>query len=202
MLNSSFNVKLVQDTCDKIILRGVESNIETVNMDQQGNWIHIHDKIGRDFFRGEKQIPELQIHAKNIDTLEIREFCNIKSANTLYYSYFSILFRADIGTCNINVRNRQLRLSAWSTSGHYILKGISDFVSLSVTGASVIDADSLTASCLWVVQNSTNNMKANVKDSMSVYITNSGNLILRTKPDRTFEQYLLGTGNIYFKSTK
>lgn len=198
--NDVFEIKLVQDTTDKIIITADENNISSITFEQIGNRLYVDNKGNCDFIRGKKNIPELEIHAINIDTILVYEYCKIKSLNTLKFMYFNILYRTDIGYCDINIRNRQLRVSAWTLSGEYRITGDSDFVSLSASGVSEIYADSLTTDCLWIVHNSSKVIKANVSDSLSVFLLNQGNLYLGNEPNKIFEKYILATGTIIYNN--
>ncbi len=183
-LENSFFVKLIQDTCDKIILRADECNSETVSFSNKGNWLHISNTLGKDVFYGKKEIPELEIHAKNIDTITANAYCNIVSPDTLRFKYFTMLFYGEIGSCNVFVNNRFVGLSCTTISGKYLLSGKCVWSSISVSGYSETDASACKTGTVMVLSNTDKPIYVNAESAIRAYLLKDGDIVVNSMPNR------------------
>lgn len=195
-LDNSFNVKLVQDTCNKIIVFADKNNIETIGFQQDGTWIRISNKLGCDFFRGKKSLPELEIHAKTLDTIVAKGYCNIVSPDTLRYKYFSILFYGELGACDILVKNRFVGLSCWTVAGTYKLSGSTVWTSLSVNGSSQLDASQCKTETVLVLSNTNQPTYIEAEDAIAADIISTGDILISAMPDSIIRLRQFSTGKL------
>ncbi len=199
--NHIFELEIIEDTLDKIIIKADENNIDNISFAQDGNWLEINNSGICDVIRSEKNIPKLEIHARAIDTLDIREPCHIYNQDTLYYEKLVLNFYTDISSCDLTVYNSYFELTANTTSGLYHLSGHSYIMNTTLFGSNQLQADDFHSYRLIIKNASTVNALGGDCSEAFIWIYGAGNVILKSVPD-TMQLYKYSSGELIFQNTE
>lgn len=184
-----FRVKLFDDSLNKIILKADKNNIDNVSFEKKNNWLTINNSGMCDIFRGQKNIPSLEIHADDLDTVWTDNHIILESPDTIRYERFYFIAYGDAADCNLKVDNYHLSLTAGTLGGSYKVTGRCRWAAYSVTGTSFLDASEMKCNIPIIVNASVNDLYAYSDEWVWARINNCGNVILPFEPDSVSVEY-------------
>lgn len=193
--NDAFEIKLVQDSSEQIIITADQNNIDKINFNHVSNKLIVENSGICDMIRGKKNIPSLEIHASEVDTLKFTEYCSVVSEDTLFYKYLYLYFSGEIGNCDIYVDNRNFVLSAGVKIGNFDVQGNTIWSQLSSEGASVVNTNKLKSMKSVVSSFSNRELSLNAQETVTINIYSSGDVVLCGAPD-SIKVARLGSGGV------
>lgn len=183
VLNSVFDVYLIQGTENSIKLEGakkilenidysIENNTLTIKNNYKGNWVHPkHNKI------------KLTITVNQISRISANETCNIKTVNTLIGDEIGLILTSKLNEASLDVScNTFYYWNNFPCGGRVKLTGTTNELKLWNVALMAIDAYELSANSVIIDNSSKGNCKVNCLQTISYSIKGEGNIYVKGNP--------------------
>lgn len=127
-LGPNFKVVLVQDTVEKVIVRGGENLINFIQFDVTDGTLTIVNDNKCNFLRSYKHVVEVEIHLINIINVLFKGTKELTCLNQLDLPYLTFLIQEGAGKCNLNLNCYSLFLGSGFGWGNYEVVGQTNFL--------------------------------------------------------------------------
>jgi hypothetical protein len=194
-ISDLFNVWLVNDTVSKITVEAGKNLISDIKTEISDTTLKISNTSKCRFLRGYGNFPNLTIHVKNLELIQIYEPCNVFTIDTLKGRKLKFTFNSDVSSAEICVESVYLTFDLWSdVTGNYTLKGKSVNLISTSLGYSKINAKDLKCENVTLKDMSTGDYTVSASSKLNVSIFSSGDVFYYGNPIIT--QKIQGSGRV------
>ncbi len=182
-INDLFNIYLVNDSIEKIEIETNENILNNVLTNVEDSVLVLNNTTKCRFLKENNKFPNLTIHIKYLNFIEINEACNIYTIDTLKINRFLIRNIGNIGFADLNIETNHFFFELWETStGKYFIKGKTTYFTTTSYGNSYIFADNFFSKYTSVKSNSTGDYYLNCTEKIVGEIKSSGDVFLFGNP--------------------
>ena len=114
-VHNIFNIELVPDTCNKIVMQAGKNLLNSTKIEQNGTAVHLYNSSRCAMFKGFEKV-NLRIHFSNIDTLNVWEACEIVSEQAIENNLF-INMQATMCDIRLHLDNNSTKLANVNKAG-------------------------------------------------------------------------------------
>ena len=198
LLYDHFDVKLFPDTVDKIVLRGGQYLLPSVETLVTDSTLEIHDNNSCHWVRNYVALVSIDIHFTDIHRVNILGASKLRSADTIKSDPLTIEFSADIADCDITVDCRYVAVNMYETHGSVIVRGRTISARTYLAGAGTLDFGQLHTEHAWVQHHGAGKLFINASKTLYITQSGSGNIYVKQIPDKFRILEKSGTGKIIF----
>lgn len=130
-LNSQLNYVLIQDSLDKLVIRGGENVINWVEWKNTDGLLELSNKNKCKFLRDGKKVITVEIHCTNVSNIRYEGTENLTNKGLFVSDYFVLLIRDGAGPVNLNLKSIVINADVSHGWGDYTLSGTTQVASIS-----------------------------------------------------------------------
>lgn len=200
-IGPNMKVVLVQDTVEKVIVRGGKNLVSFIELDVTDQMLTIVNDNKCNFLRSYKHIIEVEIHVVSLINVLFKGTKELTCANQLNSPYLTFVIEEGAGTCNLNVDCYSLYLGSGYGWGNYEVIGETNYLKVDLRdngfgdlyGLQIIDSAT-------VISSSSENMKINLDGTAARVETSSYGDIWYIGTPTFLEYYQYGEGELIDKN--
>ncbi|NVK64376.1 MAG: DUF2807 domain-containing protein [Flavobacteriales bacterium] len=129
-IGPNMKIVLVQDTEEKIIVRGGKNLVNFVHFDVTDETLTLKNENKCNFLRSYKHEIEVEIHLVNLINVLFKGTKELTCSNQLNLSYLTFVIQEGAGTCHLNINCNSLYLGSGFGWGNYVVKGNANYVKI------------------------------------------------------------------------
>ena len=182
-----FELNLVQDTINKLTVKGSENALDFVTSNVHTDTLIIKDgspcRWSRDY-----EIMELSLHFKELVHLITDYPVNVFSADTLKLNKFTFWSIGEIGDANLILDCQTFDFyTSHNTLGHYYFSGRSDFTTINIHYGTAVFANNFISREANLFNRSVGDIYIRVTDKLRATLESPGNIYYYGNPEITLE---------------
>lgn len=127
-IGPNIRVVLVQDTEEKIIVRGGKNLVNFIQFDVTDGTLTIVNENKCNFLRSYKHVVEVEIHLINIVNVLFKGTKELSCLNQLNLPYLTFVIEEGAGKCKLNLKCNSLYLGSGFGWGNYEVTGETNYV--------------------------------------------------------------------------
>ncbi|WP_343636573.1 DUF2807 domain-containing protein [Fluviicola sp.] len=175
---------LIQDSLDKVVLKGGKNLLNLIEVKSEGGILTIENKNRCGFLRNAKKVVVAEIHFThliNIRFIGTEPLTNVGTINTDYFTFYS---RDGAGDVILDINAIQIDAEANHGWCNFTFTGTAQKARICAKSNSYCDVSGLTVSdSIYVASETVGDIKINA-DNLVIhgYITESGNILYKGTP--------------------
>lgn len=174
-----YNIVLIQDSTDRIIISGCNKT-EKTEAETQNDTLYITDRNRINVKPGRNT---LYLHFTGIEYLETCDPANVTSADTIRTDRFSWDAIGEIAEGNIDIKCSDLLMcTSANTLGTFKFRGEAENCSFFIRYGSILDAGSLKSRSAGITNDSAGDVIVNASEYLTANIWGSGNILYYGDP--------------------
>lgn len=182
-LNKHLAYVIIQDSLDKIVLRGGENMLNLVECNVNNDLLEITNTNKCNFLRNQKKSITVEIHCTNIYNIHYEGTEYLKTEGTLVSDYFVLFIRDGAGPVTMNLQSKIIDADISHGYGDYTLTGTTEFARISARSNGYCDTYGLAV-------------------SDSIYVSSETPGIIKIQANGIpIRGYSKGTGDIWYKGS-
>lgn len=187
------NIRLVQDTACKVLVKGRKSVVENISFRQEEKRVLVGEEHENQWYRGTEK-PLLEFHFNSLRYFRIEEPAHLWSEDTIHTRHLSIIAANELSNVDLMLDAKSVYLENWTTNtGGYQLSGKCSKLHVKLFGSGKLQAEKLNTSHAIIEQHSIGNGYLSVKDTLEVYSESKGNVYYSGNPEKIiFKQHASG----------
>ena len=200
-LGPNIKVILVQDSEEKVIVRGGKNLINFIQLDVTDGKLTIVNDNKCNFLRSYKHVVEVEIHLINVINVLFKGTKELSCSNQLNLPYLTFVIEEGAGKCNLNLKCNSLYLGSGFGWGNYEVVGETNFLQVNFSDNGFGDLYGLRVNnSATVISSSSERMKINLDGAVAKVETSSYGDIwyLGTPTSLEYNQY--GEGELIDKN--
>ncbi|GEM_PF-6110380 len=193
-----FNVELIQDSVNYLIIKGEENLISDVIAKVEDSILILSHQISAKWLQSTERI-ELELHLKSVSRISLKADCKIFSSNVLKNKEIGILQAAKLVEANFIFDCENVYFwNNGNTIGKYVFSGKTQKLHLWMYALSYVFAENLICENAFISQHSQENCNIFVRNSLEYEIFEVGNIVCYSEPQHVLEKTLSKKGKIIF----
>jgi len=197
-LEDQFQVEIILDTIDKIIIEGgknllplISCNVNEGNLSLKNN---IRCRWARDY---DKQKIKVKLYTRNLTGIYIKDKCEITSESVICSNNFFIeVMQNIVASANLKLQVSSFNFMQHSGTGKYVFIGSAENAYFFIKGTGYIYAENLQSDYVHVVNKSTGNVYVNALKKLYVEFTGKGDVYYSGAPPEIVFDPSKSTGHI------
>lgn len=138
-LKEHISYKLIQDSTNKIVIKGGENLIGFIEVQGEDGLVTIKNKNKCNFLR-KYEVVEVEIHFKNLINIHFEGTELLRCADTLKLNYLTVVLRDGGGTMNLLVDLYDIQTIGTNGWGDLVLRGKTNTARYEFQGNGYVDA--------------------------------------------------------------
>jgi len=180
IIKSYFVVNLVQDTINKIKIKGGENIISDVSINLNNGNLTLTN-LNKGLFTHPQKYVEIELHFKNLSLIMAQNACSINSVNEIVSQEIGLIFSTKIAEANIKLNSTTFYF--WnSRGGKLTLSGNVNSLKIWNFNLNVVDASQLKADYVLFENHSITDCYVNVLETFDCKIFSTGNVYYKGNP--------------------
>lgn len=176
-----FNIFLIQDTINFILINGGSNIIENISVNILDNTLELDNFHQCMCSKPAENSVNLYLHFKNIAKIDIHETSKLISVNSINSKELGVIFNNKISEANFILNCNTFYF--WNLRGGVLnLSGKTRELKIWNYGLCNVFADSLISEKALIENNSMGNCRIGISDTLKGKITNSGNVYYKGNP--------------------
>ena len=183
IIDGYFNLKLIQDSTNKIIFTGGKNLLYKTSAYQQNDSLFINNKNTCNWVRNYNSAQfQAELHFTDLNYIKTLKPIDIYTEDTLYLNILTLDIWGGISSCKLllNCNENYLKLNA--ATGNYYLSGYSNLNYIFSIGSSNIYSDELYSKNCIIINKSNGKINFWAKQNAYIEIYNTGNTYYKEKP--------------------
>ena len=190
-----FKVVLIQDSVDKLVIKGGQNVIPKVEITETDTALIIENLNTCNWTRSYQEVVELQLHFTALEDVAIYGQVDISNQDTINTDYFKIIFYSKASKANMTFDTYLLNFQVWSGTGEYFIHGKTIHNWIYSGRYAYIYASDFESKKAHIENESTGDISINVTDELQAWVTSFGDIIYTGEPKLVIEE-LSSTGGI------
>ena len=182
-LAPSLTFVLVQDSTNKVVIRGGKNLIDRVALTYEGDKLSIQNKNTCNFLRDYSRKITVEIHVTTLYNIHFEGTESLSSQGTIYSDWFTLLVRDGAGPVSLKLFSQSIQASLSHGWGDITLSGKTNYANVTIRS---------NGSC--------NTQALQITDSAAVISYTQGDIYLQA-PQKLLKAEVNGAGNIYYTGT-
>lgn len=126
-IGPNMKVILVQDSEEKIIVRGGKNLVNFVQFDVTDGTLTLKNENKCNFLRSYKHEIEVEVHLVDLINVLFKGTKELKCANQLNLSFLTFVIQEGAGTCNLNLNCNSVYFVSGFGWGNYVVEGTANY---------------------------------------------------------------------------
>lgn len=187
------DIRLVEDTVCKAVIRGQKSVVNNISFTQENQKIFVREKGTNQWHRGTER-PLVEFHFTNLRYFRIEEPSHLWSEDTIHSENLKVIAANGLSEVDLIIDTDSFYLENWTTNtGEYKLSGQCKKFHVKLCGSGSLQAEDLNTFHAVIEQNSIAHGYLSVEDTLEVSTFNKGNIYYSGNPKKIiFEQNASG----------
>ncbi len=182
-LNSQLNYVLIQDSLNKLVIKGGENVIQLVEWKNSNGLLELTNNNRCKFLRDGKKVITVEIHCKTVSNIHYEGTESLTNEGVFNSDYFVLLIRDGAGPVNLNLKSIIINADVSHGWGDYTFSGTTQVASISCRSNGFCNTYGLTVTdSIYVSSDTSADMKINA-NGLNVY------------------GFLKGNGSVFYKGT-
>ena len=198
IVNNEFEINLVQDTVNMMIITAFEKYAESVSYKTENRCLFIDNSYHCNFTKPKKNKINAEIHVKKISLIRVNSPSKLISENTLINDdEIGVIVNPKFFEAELKVDCRVFYF--WNThlnGGKMYLYGNSEFLKLWNTSLFSVDASNLQTDNVFIDTNSKGTVNVTANKRLDCTIRSSGNVYYTGNPEIIFVNDTLSSGKL------
>ena len=200
-IGPNIKVVLVQDSVEKVIVRGGSNLVNFIQIDVTDGELTIVNDNTCNFLRSYKHEVEVEIHLINIINVLFKGTKELSCQNQLDLPYLTFLIQEGAGKCKLNLKCYSLYLGSGFGWGNYEVVGETTFLKLDLRDNGFGDFYGLQIfNAATVISSSSERMKVNLDGADAQVESSSFGDIWYVGNPNSLEYYQYGEGELIDKN--
>jgi hypothetical protein len=179
-----FNIRLVEDTVCKAVVKGKRSIVKNLTFKQERRKIIVREEQTNKWARGTEK-PVLEFHFKRLRYFRIEEPASLESLNTLHSRHLEVIAANELSRVDLTMDVQSFYMENWSTNtGVYELSGNCGNFHVKLCGSGELRAEKLKTKNARIEQQSIANGYLSVNDTLRVFSSNEGDVYYSGEPEK------------------
>lgn len=183
ILNEHIKYILVQDSTNKIILKGGGNLLNEIGVSLTDLTVELKNNNRCNFLRNYEKVVEAEIHFTELMNIKIIGSETLTNKGIIKLNYFALTISDGAGSVNLDIDANVIVTNLTGGNGDFTLNGDANFAHFIINGSGYCNTYGL-----------------NVKDSLAV-ITNSNAPIKVNANNTKFRAEIKRNGDLYYKGT-
>jgi len=197
VLNSAFEVVLIQDSLDYVEIVTVESLKKEIKVTLENKVISIVNNKRFKWTNPENNTPTLYIHCSAFERIEANESCNFTTPAPITGKEFGIVLKDKANYANLQLNCETFFYwNNFPTGGKLTLSGTTKELKIWNTAIMSVDAKNLVTEYALVENNSKGICEVNVSHQLEYSITGKGDIHLYGSPPEVLQKEQSSTGQL------
>jgi len=181
-VNDLFEISLMKDSSNKVIISGGENLLDKIKTDINNNSLIISDNNTCGWTRSYEDKIQIEIHYKTLNHLILNGEATVKCKNTIEMSNLAIDVHSGIAILDLNLNCESMNFNVHGGTGNYFLSGKIGYCYTYINGNGYLFADSLKTDFMYINNSSTGDLHINVIKELEYTIKNRGNIYYTGDP--------------------
>jgi len=188
-----FDIRLVQDTTNKLIIRGHRQMVNNIHVTQNKRKTTVTEDLSNHWYSS-KSNPVLEFHFTSLRYFRIEEPSRLSSADTIHSNHLEVIVANELSEIDLMVDAGYLYLENWTTNtGNFRFRGKAQQYKVELHGSGRLQADSLLTKNALIRQQSIGDIHIRASDTLQVHSSGSGDVFYYGEPaEIIFEQTASG----------
>ena len=176
VVSNNFNVELVKDTRDYVVVEYGENLIDNVGVhyDEASMCLRVTDDTKFGIVRNNQSFPKIKCHFSLLRNFLAHACVIVTSNDSVDVSRYT--FDGFVGGLDVISNAPELALEVSDGSGSYNISGVADVIRIDAQYTSIVDARGLKARVAHVESNSTGDVYVNAADTVYASIHHTGDI--------------------------
>ena len=173
-IGPNVKVVLVQDSIERVIVRGGENLVNFIQVDVTDGTLKIVNDNKCNFLRSYKHVVEVEIHLINIINVLFKGTKELSCSNQLNLPYLTFVIEEGAGQCKLNLNCSSLFLGSGFGWGNYEVEGQTNYLKIDLRDNGFGDLyDLQIQDSATVISSSSERMKINLDGALARVETSS-----------------------------
>lgn len=188
---------LIQDSLDKVVLKGGKNLLNLIEVNSSGGLLTIENKNRCGFLRNAKKVVVAEIHFTSLINIRFTGTESLTGQGTIYTDYFTFYSRDGAGDVALDLNAIEINAEANHGWCNFTFTGKTKFARICAKSNSYCDVSGLQVTdSLYVACETVGDIKVNADNLLlRGYITESGNILYKGMP-AGIDVLLNGTGQV------
>lgn len=196
-IGPNMKVILVQDSVEKVIVRGGANLVNFIQLDVTDGVLTIVNDNTCNFLRSYKHVVEVEIHLINVFNVLFKGTKELSCSNQLNLPYLTFVIEEGAGKCNLNLNCNSLYLGSGFGWGNYEVEGQTNYLKVDLRDNGFGDLYGLQIQdSATVISSSSERMKINLDGTFARVETSSYGDIWYVGTPTFLEYYQYGEGEL------
>ena len=175
---------LVQDSLDKVVLKGGKNVLNLIEVSVDAGTLTIENKNKCSFLRNPKKVVVAEIHFTKLINVRFIGTEPLRSQGTIYTDYFTFYSRDGAGDVTLDVNALEINAEANHGWCNFTLTGSTQKARICAKSNSYCDVSGLTVTdSMYVASETVGDIKINAENLLIYgHITESGNILYKGNP--------------------
>jgi len=175
---------LIQDSLDKVVLKGGKNLLNLIEVNVENSTLSISNKNRCGFLRDAKKVVVAEIHFTKLINIRFIGTEPLRSQGTIYTDYFTFYSRDGAGDVVLDVNAQEINAEANHGWCNFTLTGTTQKARICAKSNSYCDVSGLTVTdSLYVASETVGDIKVNANNlTLYGYMTESGNILYKGTP--------------------
>lgn len=188
---------LIQDSLDKVVLKGGKNLLNLIEVETTGGLLTIENKNRCGFLRNAKKVVVAEIHFTSLINIRFIGTESLTAQGTIYTDYFTFYSRDGAGDVILDLNAIEINAEANHGWCNFTMTGKTKFARICAKSNSYCNVSGLQVTdSLYVASETVGDIKVNADNVLlRGYITESGNILYKGTPSG-IDVLLNGTGQV------
>jgi hypothetical protein len=191
-----FDIDLVQDTTNFLVLETGENVIPSITIDTSENSVILNNELPCRWSKG-YPTPKITLHFKKLKKLDLKEPCTVVTRDTIHGTSLSIALWTGMIDMDLILDYHSLVIgTSRNIAGKVTLAGNAVSSYITGRGALAVEANNFMVDNVNAENNSIADFHFNVSNSITVRLKNTGNIYCTGNPDKIILQVKEDSGDL------
>lgn len=193
-MNKDIKYRIIQDSSNKIVIKGGANMVKHVSVIQEGTDLTIENNNRCNFFRSADRGVEVEVHYPRFGEFFFEPSDSIIFEDTISADTLRIQLAFGGGSMKLNVDTKWLSVVVSRGTGDYVVGGYAERAEVKVQDKGFADATELSTLHLFAYQNSTANLWVNIDYTNATIRIDGPGDVYATGTPITLKKELYGSG--------
>lgn len=197
IVNSTFDIYLIEDSCFSIEINANETVIENITYTVTDSVLRLDNTTSFKWLSPKNNQIDIYIHSKNLSLVELNQTCHLQTINPITSESFGLILKSKTNQATLELDcNSFYYWNNFPCGGKLTLSGMVNDLKIWNYAILTVDAKELIAKYAEVENNSQSDCTVNVTEKLNYSIRNSGDIYLYGNPSKIIKEEVNSKGKL------
>ena len=197
LVNSTFDIYLIEDTCESIEINANEDLIKNISHTVTDGRLILDNSTAYKWLNPKENQIDIYIHYQKLSLVELNQTCHLQTINPIKSESFGLILKSKTNWASLDLEcNSFYYWNNFPCGGKLSLKGRVSNLKIWNFAILTVDAKGLLAKRAVVENHSQSDCTVNVSERLEYSIMNSGNIYLYGNPSQIKEGEISASGRL------